>query len=104
MSSRITDWEPRKSVCSDSSLLQCVEVVYGTLIQVILTFHFYQYIVRNIKVVALHTVWTYWGVELELNLFLTLTLDGGKIQLQTPAALTLGREPPLSIHCAMERL
>jgi len=42
-------------------------------------------------------------VELELIVFLTSTLDGWKIQLQTPAALTLGRELPQSIHCAMER-
>jgi len=90
-------------VCSDSSLLQFVEVVYGALIQINLTFHFYQKSARNIKVVPLHTVWTYGGVELELNLFLTSKLDGGKIQLQTPAALTLGRELPLDIHCATER-
>ena len=90
-------------MCSDSSLLQCVEVVYGTLIHLNLTFHFYQNRARNIKVVPLHTVWTYGGVELELNLFLISKLDRGKIQHQIPAALTLGREPPLSIHCAMER-
>jgi hypothetical protein len=86
----------------DSSLLQCLEVIYGTLLQIILKFYFYQHSVKNIKVVPQHTVWTNGGVDLELNLFLTFTLDGGKIELHTPAALTLGRKPPLPMHCATE--
>jgi hypothetical protein len=39
----------------------------------------------------------YGGVDVQTNVFLTLTLVGGSGQLYTPAAFPSGKEPPVPI-------